>query len=615
MRFFFKVTKHREGTRGLRALRDLQGGASDHQCRRGAPRCDRSVRRREPSCRAHRFTSTPPRPHAHVQYNSYQQQPQAQPASPASASPFAFAPPPLARPTVQMHHSEPAPGAYPYNSYSRPPVPSSNSYAYGSAPMGYRSYSTDSGTGPSATPVNRGSPQPQTMTRPSLNIVPPAGSMHAQQSPSASPYPYQRQVSGNSQPYSQAPSPQRAPVYPSQYYLPQSAEMPRSMSYPSYAQPYPSPQYHMSGPMHHPPGLARHNTTQGMEAGNMELGMRPSMGYSFANRLPLTDRPFKCDECVQSFNRNHDLKRHKRIHLAVKPFGCDKCGKTFSRKDALRRHWLVKGCRGEDGATAPIVPMFPINLSRPPALSPPTPPHHISPDESESSSMKTYSAPAPLHTLPHRHSSMNESQMIVTPDELAAQNGMRTEPMIASLDEPLNIEPSMNSAHRGSTSSMHGDGYFEGVVGLKQDGTALVESTPGNNSPFSKYPHSPQSAPAYRREAVGSPQRTHSSPTAVYMQPSRSYSPSGLGQDGKPVFAIPFAPNGYHHHDNGMLGPPDSKMERQGSQDGADQATWQRWHRPSFPFPPPPGSNYNQYETSSPVEAVTAGAGRQAYAQ
>lgn len=28
-------------------------------------------------------------------------------------------------------------------------------------------------------------------------------------------------------------------------------------------------------------------------------------------------------------NRNHDLKRHKRIHLAVKPFGCDKCGKTY----------------------------------------------------------------------------------------------------------------------------------------------------------------------------------------------------------------------------------------------------------------------------------------------
>ena len=49
-----------------------------------------------------------------------------------------------------------------------------------------------------------------------------------------------------------------------------------------------------------------------------------------------TERPFKCDLCPQSFNRNHDLKRHKRIHLAVKPFPCSHCDKSFSRKDALK---------------------------------------------------------------------------------------------------------------------------------------------------------------------------------------------------------------------------------------------------------------------------------------
>ncbi|KAJ5110245.1 hypothetical protein N7532_002890 [Penicillium argentinense] len=63
---------------------------------------------------------------------------------------------------------------------------------------------------------------------------------------------------------------------------------------------------------------------------------------------PAADRPFKCDQCPQSFNRNHDLKRHKRIHLAVKPFPCNHCDKSFSRKDALKRHILVKGC-GKDG--------------------------------------------------------------------------------------------------------------------------------------------------------------------------------------------------------------------------------------------------------------------------
>lgn len=83
------------------------------------------------------------------------------------------------------------------------------------------------------------------------------------------------------------------------------------------------------------------------------------------------DRPFKCDQCPQSFNRNHDLKRHKRIHLSVKPFPCTHCDKSFSRKDALKvgpffhspfhwfaistnelfqRHLLVKGC----GKTKPI---------------------------------------------------------------------------------------------------------------------------------------------------------------------------------------------------------------------------------------------------------------------
>ncbi|KAF4332723.1 hypothetical protein FBEOM_13473 [Fusarium beomiforme] len=62
---------------------------------------------------------------------------------------------------------------------------------------------------------------------------------------------------------------------------------------------------------------------------------------------PQSERPFKCDQCVQSFSRNHDLKRHKRIHLAVKPFPCTFCSKSFSRKDALKRHRLVKGCENK----------------------------------------------------------------------------------------------------------------------------------------------------------------------------------------------------------------------------------------------------------------------------
>lgn len=56
-------------------------------------------------------------------------------------------------------------------------------------------------------------------------------------------------------------------------------------------------------------------------------------------------RPFKCETCDQSFSRNHDLKRHVKIHSGIKPHKCPKCGKSFGRSDALKRHSMVKRCR------------------------------------------------------------------------------------------------------------------------------------------------------------------------------------------------------------------------------------------------------------------------------
>ncbi|KAI9788842.1 MAG: hypothetical protein M1816_006506 [Peltula sp. TS41687] len=85
--------------------------------------------------------------------------------------------------------------------------------------------------------------------------------------------------------------------------------------------------------------------------GNLAHGYGSHIRAQQAPQPPHNDRPFKCDQCPQSFNRNHDLKRHKRIHLAVKPFPCRHCDKSFSRKDALKRHILVKGC----GKTPPVV--------------------------------------------------------------------------------------------------------------------------------------------------------------------------------------------------------------------------------------------------------------------
>ncbi|KAB8337238.1 hypothetical protein FH972_021540 [Carpinus fangiana] len=67
---------------------------------------------------------------------------------------------------------------------------------------------------------------------------------------------------------------------------------------------------------------------------------------------PSNDRPFKCDQCMQSFNRNHDLKRHKRIHLAVKPYPCGHCDKSFSRKDALKGLMVEETEKGSDSSSA-----------------------------------------------------------------------------------------------------------------------------------------------------------------------------------------------------------------------------------------------------------------------
>lgn len=114
--------------------------------------------------------------------------------------------------------------------------------------------------------------------------------------------------------------------------------------------PYPGPLPAMNGPNMvgtilsnvHSPGTPM-GMINGMSNG---LPMMPSFNsghsaqmqqlYGGSQQAPHTERPFKCDQCPQSFNRNHDLKRHKRIHLAVKPFPCGHCEKSFSRKDALK---------------------------------------------------------------------------------------------------------------------------------------------------------------------------------------------------------------------------------------------------------------------------------------
>ncbi|OCH89386.1 hypothetical protein OBBRIDRAFT_794340 [Obba rivulosa] len=51
----------------------------------------------------------------------------------------------------------------------------------------------------------------------------------------------------------------------------------------------------------------------------------------------LSERPFRCAHCPASFVRNHDLKRHARLHER-RAWRCAGCDKIFSRRDAIKRH-------------------------------------------------------------------------------------------------------------------------------------------------------------------------------------------------------------------------------------------------------------------------------------
>lgn len=123
---------------------------------------------------------------------------------------------------------------------------------------------------------------------------------------------------------------------------PVSAHPPSAMQPPAgqYSRPYGSgyPLPAMSGPimsnMHNPGNQMA--LVGGMNMGYAPQHMQHNMYGQHQGQQQQNDRPFKCDQCPQSFNRNHDLKRHKRIHLAVKPFPCTHCEKSFSRKDALK---------------------------------------------------------------------------------------------------------------------------------------------------------------------------------------------------------------------------------------------------------------------------------------
>ncbi|KAF5385975.1 hypothetical protein D9615_002272 [Tricholomella constricta] len=74
-------------------------------------------------------------------------------------------------------------------------------------------------------------------------------------------------------------------------------------------------------------------------------------------RVHAIHRPFRCSTCPASFARNHDLKRHIKLH-DKKAWKCAGCLKVFSRRDAIKRHKTgrkIRGPRSEACITAEVM--------------------------------------------------------------------------------------------------------------------------------------------------------------------------------------------------------------------------------------------------------------------
>lgn len=231
---------------------------------------------------------------------------------------------------------------------------------------------------------------------------------------------------------------------------------------------------------------------------------------------------------------------------------------SFSRKDALRRHWMVRGCRGEDGATAPITPSFNPNGPPPPELSPgPENGSNSSSTPSNTSGLSSGtklgygsntmsfnhpSAPPPLSSLPPRQSSDQPSHILLTPNEMGKDGG----------------KMSLDSSGMDRNPETPSTGYFEVA---RKDSMGIPDSA--TSSTFSRYANSPKDDMRHHpyRRALPSPSALSAPPI-----------------DGKPLFDNkPFFPMGYPGGGpHSLLTPNDDDMSKDNSSNGSPENTWGR---------------------------------------
>ena len=72
-------------------------------------------------------------------------------------------------------------------------------------------------------------------------------------------------------------------------------------------------------------------------------------------------RPYRCTICPASFARNHDLKRHVKLHDKT-AWKCEGCQKVFSRRDAIKRHKTGTKNRGPKSEICLIAGVIEVQL-------------------------------------------------------------------------------------------------------------------------------------------------------------------------------------------------------------------------------------------------------------
>jgi len=50
------------------------------------------------------------------------------------------------------------------------------------------------------------------------------------------------------------------------------------------------------------------------------------------------NKPFKCEDCGNCFNRNTQLQIHRRKHTGIRPYQCHICTRAFTTSSNLHRH-------------------------------------------------------------------------------------------------------------------------------------------------------------------------------------------------------------------------------------------------------------------------------------